>query len=132
MQEQNHNVISLHGQQDPDVRDRNMDKFRKGEAKVLISTNVIARGIDISQVTLVINYDLPLLPQSRAPDMETYLHRIGRTGRFGRTGSCINFVHSKAELEKLREIEEYFGKKIVQLPADDLDALEKTLKSKMK
>jgi len=62
-----------------------MDKFRKGEHRVLIATNIVARGIDVQNVSLVINYDIPKSP-------ETYLHRIGRSGRFGRKGFAINFV----------------------------------------
>lgn len=60
--------------------------------QVLITTNVLARGVDVPAVTLVVNYDLPIMHRSREPDYESYLHRIGRTGRFGRRGVAINFV----------------------------------------
>ena len=89
--ESGHTVFSLHGKLEAEERDSVMDAFRSGKVKVLITTNVIARGIDILQVNLVINYDMPLDGQGK-PDAETYLHRIGRTGRFGRTGISINFV----------------------------------------
>lgn len=69
-----------------------MDEFRSGAASILISTNVLARGIDVLDVTMVINYDLPLT-RDNTPDFETYLHRIGRTGRFGKSGVAINFVY---------------------------------------
>ena len=76
MTAEGHKVDSLHGKLDTAERDRTIDAFRDGKSKVLISTNVIARGIDIQQVTLVINYDMPLTPSGEA-DAETYLHRIG-------------------------------------------------------
>ncbi|KAF8818040.1 DEAD/DEAH box helicase [Cardiosporidium cionae] len=81
------------------MRDRIMSEFRAGETKVLICTDVLSRGIDVPQVTLVINYDLPLEYQGRLQgsnttvSMETYIHRIGRTGRFGLKGIAINLVH---------------------------------------
>ncbi len=76
MTAEGHKVDSLHGKLDTAERDRTIDAFRDGKSKVLIATNVIARGIDIQQVTLVINYDMPLT-QSGQADVETYLHRIG-------------------------------------------------------
>ncbi|CAG8754508.1 10553_t:CDS:2, partial [Cetraspora pellucida] len=93
MTEKGHKVINLHGGLSTTERDEVMDGFRKGSAKVLITTNVLSRGIDVLQVNLVINYDIPMDVTGRSPDFETYLHRIGRTGRFGRTGVSINFVH---------------------------------------
>ena len=71
-----HKVTSLTGSHQAGDRDQTIDDFRDGKTKVLITTNVIARGIDISQVNLVVNYDLPLTA-SGEPDVETYLHRIG-------------------------------------------------------
>lgn len=76
MTAEGHKVDSLHGKLETSERDRTIDAFRDGKSKVLIATNVIARGIDIQQVTLVINYDMPLT-QDGKPDAETYLHRIG-------------------------------------------------------
>ncbi|KAH9818361.1 P-loop containing nucleoside triphosphate hydrolase protein, partial [Melampsora americana] len=75
---------TLHGAQDGGGRDQTIDDFREGRSKVLVTTNVVAGGIDISQVNLVVNYDLPRDPSNVGADAETYLHRIGRTGRFGR------------------------------------------------
>ncbi|KAI7868648.1 P-loop containing nucleoside triphosphate hydrolase protein [Spinellus fusiger] len=112
MTAQGHAIVSLHGKMEPEDRDRVMDEFRRGEFKVLITTNVIARGIDIMQVSLVINYDLPL-DQSNQPDFEAYLHRIGRTGRFGRTGVSINFVHNEETWSKMQEIEKHFERPIM-------------------
>jgi len=71
-----HQVASLHGQQDSGARDATIDGFRDGKTKVLITTNVIARGIDIQQVNMVVNYDMPLTGNG-LPDVETYLHRVG-------------------------------------------------------
>lgn len=76
MSDEGHKVVSLHGKLETTERDAVMEGFRDGKTKVLITTNVIARGIDISQVNMVVNYDLPLDAQNR-PDSETYLHRIG-------------------------------------------------------
>lgn len=82
MTAEGHKVASLHGAKDASERDAIIDRFREGREKVLITTNVIARGIDILQVNMVVNYDLPLLnerdPRADArPDIETYIHRIG-------------------------------------------------------
>ena len=84
MTEQGHKVASLHGAKDAAERDSIIDNFREGREKVLITTNVIARGIDILQVNMVVNYDLPLMndrgksfSEDARPDVETYLHRIG-------------------------------------------------------
>ncbi len=85
MTTEGHKVASLHGAKDANERDAIIDSFREGREKVLITTNVIARGIDILQVNMVVNYDLPLLSDRGAggnrndmrPDIETYIHRIG-------------------------------------------------------
>ena len=129
MTKEGHHTTSLHGQHEPTERDRIFEDFRTGRCKVLITTNVLARGIDIQQVNLVVNYDLPVMQDTGLPDYETYLHRVGRTGRFGRTGVAINFVASKKDYEIVKLIQEYFGRKILRLPADDLELLEKTLRT---
>ncbi|RUS28118.1 ATP-dependent RNA helicase dbp5 [Jimgerdemannia flammicorona] len=131
MTTEGHAVISLHGKLDSQERDTVMDAFRTGKCKVLVTTNVLARGIDILQVTLVINYDIPLDVAGR-PDPETYLHRIGRTGRFGRTGVSINFVHDRKSWEEMHAIEEHFGKQITKVPTDSLETIEKILKKALK
>lgn len=127
MKQQGHSVISLHGKMTPEERDKVMDDFRRGEFKVLITTNVLARGIDISQVSLVINYDLPI-DQRGQVDFEAYLHRIGRTGRFGRTGVSIILIDSKKAWEQMTEIENHFGREIVNVPTEDWELVEKQLK----
>ncbi|KAJ8653954.1 hypothetical protein O0I10_010403 [Lichtheimia ornata] len=127
MSEQGHAVLSLHGMMSPEERDQVMDHFRRGESKVLITTNVVSRGIDIMQVSLVVNYDMPL-DVNHNPDPETYLHRVGRTGRFGRTGVSINFVHDRTSWQHMRAIEEHFQKQITMVPTDDWEEVEKILK----
>ena len=127
MTEDGHSVVSLHGSLDSDERDAVMDAFRDGHSKVLITTNVVARGIDILQVTLVINYDMPLTKDGKA-DAETYLHRIGRTGRFGRTGVSINFVHDHNSWQQMIEMENTFKRPITKVPTDDWEEVESILK----
>ncbi|KAI9005620.1 P-loop containing nucleoside triphosphate hydrolase protein [Hyaloraphidium curvatum] len=130
MTEQGHKVISLHGGFDAAERDSVMDAFRSGKAKVLITTNVLARGIDILMVNVVINYDMPTDAQGR-PDPETYLHRIGRTGRFGRKGISINFVHDRRSREQMRYMEDYFQRPITEVDASSLEHIEEMLKKFM-
>ncbi|KAH3771729.1 hypothetical protein DPMN_173057 [Dreissena polymorpha] len=85
MNDANFTVSAIHGDLDQKDRDVIMRKFRTGSSRLLITTNLLARGIDVQQVSLVINYDVPR-------DRESYLHRIGRSGRFGRKGVAINFM----------------------------------------
>jgi superfamily II DNA/RNA helicase len=94
---------------DKDERYESYKNFKNGTYRVLISSDVTARGIDIQQVSTVINFDIPL-------SVYTYLHRIGRSGRWGRKGVGINFV-TKRDLRKMRDIERYYQTKIVELPA---------------
>ncbi|TPX58655.1 hypothetical protein SpCBS45565_g07949 [Spizellomyces sp. 'palustris'] len=128
---QGHVCLVLHGGFGPEERDKAIDDFRDGRCKVLISTNVIARGIDILQVNLVVNYDMPL-DANRRPDPETYLHRIGRTGRFGRKGVSINFVHNEESYREMKAIEAHFGREIVRVPTENYMEVEKILKKAVK
>ena len=88
----------------------------------------MARGIDVEQVTIVVNYDMPTEKDGTKADCETYLHRIGRTGRFGKHGLAINLIDSEKSLDILNEIERHFGKPIIKLDAQDMDAIEKIQK----
>ena len=87
-----------------------MSEFRSGKTRVLISSNVTARGIDVQTVSCVINFDIPR-------DVSTYLHRIGRSGRWGRKGMGINLI-TERDVPKLREIEQYYSTQIKELPED--------------
>lgn len=126
-----HKVAALSGALDGEARDQVFSRFRSGEAKVLITTNVLARGIDVQTVTMVINYDVPDLPGGQ-PDYETYLHRIGRTGRFGRTGAALTFVHDRRSWGQLMDICQHFGVEPTKLDTGDWDKVEKMLKAVMK
>jgi ATP-dependent RNA helicase DDX19/DBP5 len=99
----------LHGSIEPSQRDVTMEAFRNGESNVLITTNVLARGVDVDNVCLVINYDPPT-DKDGEPDFETYLHRIGRTGRFGRKGTAISLIDDQKAIEILARIEQHFAK----------------------
>lgn len=115
----------LHGGVDNDERDRTMEAFRKMESNVLITTNVLARGVDVDNVCLVVNYDVPV-DKDGNPDFETYLHRIGRTGRFGRKGTAINLIGDQRSIEVLAAIEAHFssgGKEMIEMAAADPEAL---------
>uniref|UniRef100_A0A7S1UWV1 RNA helicase n=1 Tax=Grammatophora oceanica TaxID=210454 RepID=A0A7S1UWV1_9STRA len=110
----------LHGQVDNQERDATMEAFRTGKSNVLITTNLLARGVDVDNVMLVVNYDVPV-DKDRNPDFETYLHRIGRTGRFGRKGSAINLIDDQRSIEVLAAIEAHFSsgqEMIANAPAD--------------
>lgn len=131
MSKNGHKVSLLHSDLSVDERDRLMDDFRFGRSKVLISTNVIARGIDIATVSMVVNYDLPT-DRNGKPDPETYLHRIGRTGRFGRSGVSISFVHDEASYRVLDSIQQTLGMDLTQVPTDDIDEVEEIVKKAIK
>lgn len=103
-------VSILHGDMTPKEREITMADFRSGKSRVLISTDLLSRGIDVQQVSVVINYDLP-------NKVESYLHRIGRSGRYGRKGVSINFL-TYYDTKKLKNIEQYYNTLIDQLPED--------------
>ncbi|KAF2709950.1 DEAD-domain-containing protein [Pleomassaria siparia CBS 279.74] len=124
MIQEGHKVAQLSGALEGPDRDRIIDLFRSGEAKVLITTNVLARGIDVQSVTMVINYDVPTMADGRTADPETYLHRIGRTGRFGRVGVALTFVHDKASWTQLNAIASYFKTDLHPIDTNDWDAVE--------
>lgn len=97
----------LHSAMEAEERDRTMIEFRTGKSTVLITTNVLARGVDVDNVCLVVNYNVPVDKQGLA-DYETYLHRIGRTGRFGRKGTAINLYDTDEDAHCLDMLEEHF------------------------
>ena len=121
-----HRVAVLHGAYEGKERDQLLDDFRTGKSKVLITTNVLARGIDVSTVSMVINYDIPMKGfGDQMHDTETYLHRIGRTGRFGRVGVSITFVADKKGFMALSNIAKDLEIELVQLLPTDWDETEK-------
>ncbi|GMY39081.1 Eukaryotic initiation factor 4A-3 [Fagus crenata] len=115
MRSNNFTVSSMHGDMPQKERDAIMAEFRAGETRVLITTDVWARGLDVQQVSLVINYDLP-------NNRELYIHRIGRSGRFGRKGVAINFVKSD-DIKILRDIEQYYSTQIDEMPMNVADLI---------
>ncbi|KEF54976.1 ATP-dependent RNA helicase DBP5 [Exophiala aquamarina CBS 119918] len=127
MTAEGHKVVSLTGGYEGAQRDVIIDSFRMGHAKVLITTNVLARGIDVQSVSMVVNYDVPdkFLGHGKfVADPQTYLHRIGRTGRFGRVGVAVTFISSRSDWDKLMEIQKYFGTEMTKVATDDWDELE--------
>jgi ATP-dependent RNA helicase len=115
MTKANFTVVAMHGEMPQEEREAIMKAFRAGEYRVLIVTDLWARGIDVSQVSLVINYDLPT-------NRENYIHRIGRSGRFGRKGVAINFVKNE-EVRILRDIEQFYSTQIDEMPMSVADLL---------
>jgi len=110
MKEDGFPVCCLHSNMDKSERENVFKEFRKGASRVLISSNVTSRGIDIQQVAVVINFDLPR-------DIHNYLHRIGRSGRWGRKGTGINLI-TRRDILKLKEIEQYYSTQIEELPSE--------------
>lgn len=131
LNEENHQVACLTGQFEGQQRDVIIDSFREGRTKVLITTNVLSRGIDVQTVSLVINYDLPEMHGTGRVDPQTYLHRIGRTGRFGRVGVSISLVSGHKAQRMIQDIEGYFNVQMVPLP-HDWDAIETVIKKTIK
>lgn len=164
MTAEGHKVASLTGAYEGTTRDGVIDAFRKGEAKVLITTNVLSRGIDVQSVSMVVNYvsssvflcstratsecgglhihiiadnrkDIPQTIDSngnRHPDPQTYLHRIGRTGRFGRVGVSVSFVANKKDWEYLQVIQNFFQTEIQRVDTRDWDEVEEVVQSIIK
>ncbi|XP_004297956.1 PREDICTED: eukaryotic initiation factor 4A-3-like [Fragaria vesca subsp. vesca] len=111
----NFTVSSMHGDMPQKERDAIMKDFKNTESRVLVTTDVWARGIDVRSVSLVINYDLP-------NNRELYIHRIGRSGRFGSKGVAINFVKND-DIRILRDIEQYYSTQIDEMPMNVTDLL---------
>lgn len=105
----------IHGEMEVDERKKKMDDFRLGTVRVMISTDLLARGIDVQQVSLVINYDMPI-------QRENYVHRIGRSGRYGKKGVAINLICGE-EHHAIKDLEAHYATTIMELP-EDLAALQ--------
>jgi len=115
MKENNFTVSAMHGDMSQKTRDSVMEEFRSGSSRVLIATDLWGRGIDVQQVSLVICYDLP-------SNRELYIHRIGRSGRFGRKGVAINFVRTE-DVRTLRDIEQFYSTQIDEMPLSVSDLI---------
>ncbi|HVE44510.1 MAG TPA: DEAD/DEAH box helicase [Gammaproteobacteria bacterium] len=113
LRDQGFAAAALHGDLRQNVRNRTLEKLRHGKIQFLIATDVAARGIDIDDITLVINYDLPRT-------VEDYVHRIGRTGRAGKIGTAVSFI-TTAEMHQLQRIERYIGQRIKVIQHIDID-----------
>jgi len=110
MKEDDFPVCCIHSNMEKSARDAAFSEFRNGKSRVMISSNVTARGIDIQQVSVVINFDLPKC-------VHTYLHRIGRSGRWGRKGVGINFI-TRRDIGKMKEIEQHYSCQIDEMPGE--------------
>jgi translation initiation factor 4A len=108
-------VSQIHGDMDQKERSSVMSNFRNGKTRVLLATDIIARGIDVQQVSLVINYDIP-------KEKECYIHRIGRSGRHGRKGVSINFI-TRFDVPRLKDIESFYSTEISEMPSTISDYL---------
>ena len=108
-------VSYIHGDMITKEREENLNNFKSGNTRILLSTDLLSRGIDIQQLSLVINFDLP-------KNKETYIHRIGRSGRYGRKGTAINFVTSE-DISHMKEIESFYNTQIMEMPQNLADYL---------
>jgi len=115
MRANNFTVSSMHGDMPQGERELIMSEFRSGTSRVLITTDIWARGLDVQQVSLVINYDLPF-------NRELYIHRIGRSGRFGKKGVAVNFVKDD-DVRTLKDIERYYSTSIDEMPMNVADLI---------
>lgn len=114
LREHNFTVSMIHGDLKQKEREEIMNNFRDGKSRVLIATDIWGRGIDVQQVSMVINYDLPLT-------REAYIHRIGRSGRYGKKGVAVNFVKDGEDVKTLRNIEQYYRTQIDEMPINITD-----------
>lgn len=110
LREKEFSVSASHGSMDATERNKILTDFRSGKSRVLISTDLFARGIDVQQVSIVINYDIP-------KENAIYIHRIGRSGRFGRKGLAITFA-TPSEKDRLTELEQFYNTRIEHLPTN--------------
>jgi translation initiation factor 4A len=110
MRKRGFDLDCIHGEMDPKERETKMQQFREGHVRVLISTDLLGRGIDVQTISIVVNYELPL-------DRENYIHRIGRSARYGRKGASINLITPR-ERRAQAEIEAFYGTKVKELPLD--------------
>ena len=115
LQAHNYPISIIHGDLTMEERNNVLNEFRQGKTRILITTDMLARGIDVQQVSLVINFDMPISDES-------YIHRIGRSARFGRKGVAIDFITTE-EMETINRLQKTYETKIVPLPKKFMDYL---------
>ncbi|KAK8811298.1 hypothetical protein WA158_003033 [Blastocystis sp. Blastoise] len=126
LREHDYTANILYGKMQNETRDRVVKEFKQGITKILIATNVIARGLDVPAVTLVINFEIPVVKGQ--PDYANFLHRIGRTGRMGRAGVAVSFILKEAEsIDQLKSIEQFYHMNMISLNPEDYDEVEHML-----
>ena len=113
LNERNFPISFIHGDLSSEQRKDNLNNFKNGKTRILLSTDLLSRGIDIQQLSLVINFDLP-------KNKETYIHRIGRSGRYGRKGISINFLCNN-DMDDLNEIQKFYNTQILEMPENISD-----------
>tara|TARA_Y100001980_G_C14556352_1_gene347517 strand:- start:5373 stop:6509 length:1137 start_codon:yes stop_codon:yes gene_type:complete len=113
LNERNFPISFIHGDLSSEQRKDNLNNFKNGKTRILLSTDLLSRGIDIQQLSLVINFDLP-------KNKETYIHRIGRSGRYGRKGVSINFLCNN-DMDYLNEIQKFYNTQILEMPENISD-----------
>jgi len=109
MDKEGHTVSSMHGEMTQSEREVILREFRSGSSRILITTDLLARGIDVQQVSLVINFELP-------GQRENYIHRIGRSGRFGRKGVAINLIAGDQDARMLDDIQKFYNTAVNEMP----------------
>lgn len=111
LKEQGMFCICTHGQLEQSERIQRFEGFKNNQYRILVSTDLMGRGIDVERVDIVINFDMP-------DSCETYLHRVGRSGRFGTKGMAISFISTGDDKKILEKVQEKYGKKITELPKE--------------
>lgn len=111
----------LTGEIEMEARDKMIDEFRKLNFTTLISTNVLARGIDVPEVDIVVNFDVPITVKEgwRDPDYANFMHRVGRTGRFGTDGVAVTLMADETDEEMMRLIAKHYDIEIIELKSFD-------------
>jgi len=112
----NHTVSIMHGDMKQGEREVTLKEFRSGSSRILITTDLLARGIDVQQVSLVINYELP-------GQRENYIHRIGRSGRFGRKGVAINLIAGEQDKRMMGDIQQFYSTQVSEMPENVADLI---------
>jgi len=116
--EESDDVLVIHGDLEKSERYEILNKFKNGKVKCLVSTDLLARGIDIQSLSLIINYELP-----NKRNFESYVHRIGRTGRFGKEGFSINLLTNQEETDVQSSLELYCKCEIKPFTPQELDKI---------